>query len=46
MECLLKFSELEKYLEKADFTDVKVFEGETTLDHFIIWLYHEWPIMV
>jgi hypothetical protein len=30
-----EFSELEKYFEKADFTDVKVFEGETTLRKFI-----------
>ncbi len=35
MEYVLKFSELEKYFEKADFTDVKVFEGETTLRKFI-----------
>ena len=35
MEYIRKFSELEKYFEKADFTDVKVFEGETTLRKFI-----------
>ncbi len=35
MEYILKFSELEKYFEKADFTDVKVYEGETTLRKFI-----------
>jgi len=44
-EYILKFSELENYFQKADFIDVKVFEGETTLrkfilillDHFITW---------
>ena len=35
MEYIRKFSELEKYFEKADFTDVKVYEGETTLRKFI-----------
>ncbi len=35
MEYIRKFSELEKYFEEADFTDVKVFEGETTLRKFI-----------
>jgi len=34
MEYILKFKELEKYFEKADFTDVKVFEGNTTLRRF------------
>ena len=29
MEYLLKITELDKYFKKADFTDVKVFEGET-----------------
>jgi hypothetical protein len=35
MDYILKFSELEDYFEKADVTDVKVFEGETTLRKFI-----------
>ncbi len=35
MEYILKFGELAKYFEKADFTDVKIFEGETTLRKFI-----------
>ena len=35
MEYIRKFIELEKYFEKADFTDVKVFEGDTTLREFI-----------
>ena len=35
MEYLLKITELDKYFKKADFTDVKVFEGETTLREFI-----------
>ena len=34
MEYILRFKELEKYFEKADFTDVKVFEGNTTLRRF------------
>jgi len=36
-EYILKFSELEKYFQKADFIDVKVFKGETTLRKFITW---------
>ena len=35
MEYILKIRELEKYFEKADVIDVKVFEGETTLRKFI-----------
>jgi hypothetical protein len=35
MDYILKFSELEDYFEKADFTDVKIYEGETTLRKFI-----------
>jgi hypothetical protein len=47
MEYILKFSELEKYFEKADFTDVKVFEGETTLRKFIASMlsYYPWWIV-
>ena len=47
MDCLLKFSELEKYFEKADFTDVKVFEGEPTLRKFIASMlsYYPWWIV-
>ena len=39
MEYIPKFSELEIYFEKADFIDVKVFEGETTLREFILILF-------
>jgi len=35
MEYIRRFSELDKYFENADFTDVKVFEGETILRKFI-----------
>ena len=47
MEYLLNFSELEKYFKKADFTDVKVFEGETTLREFIASMlsYYPWWIV-
>lgn len=47
MEYILKFSELEKYFEKADFTDVKVFEGEATLRKFIASMlsYYPWWIV-
>ncbi len=40
-------SELEKYFEKADFTDVKVFEGETTLRKFLASMlsYYPWWIV-
>ena len=34
MEYIFKFKELEKYFKNADFTDVKVFEGDTTLRRF------------
>ncbi|CAB1057196.1 hypothetical protein D1BOALGB6SA_1935 [Olavius sp. associated proteobacterium Delta 1] len=46
MEYILKFRELEKYFESADFTDVKVFEGDTTLRKFIASMlsYHPWWI--
>ena len=47
MEYLLKFSELEKYFEKADFIDVKVFRGKTTLRKFISSMlsYYPWWIV-
>ena len=47
MEYLLKFSELDKYFKKADFTDVKVFEGENTLRKFIASMlsYYPWWIV-
>jgi len=47
MEYILQFSELEKYFQKADFTDVKVFEGETTLRKFIASMlsYYPWWIV-
>jgi hypothetical protein len=47
MEYILKFSELEKYFENADFTDVKVFEGQTTLRKFIASMlsYYPWWIV-
>jgi hypothetical protein len=34
-EYMLNFNELKKYFSKADFTDVKIFEGETSLRKFI-----------
>jgi hypothetical protein len=48
MEYILKFSELEKYFKTADFTDVKVFEGETTLRKFIASMlsYYPWWIVL
>ena len=47
MEYVLKLSELGKYFEKADFTDVKVFEGEATLRKFIASMlsYYPWWIV-
>ncbi|MEJ2100003.1 MAG: DUF2867 domain-containing protein [Desulfobacterales bacterium] len=47
MEYALKFSELGKYFEKADFTDVKVFEGEVSLRKFIASMlsYYPWWIV-
>ncbi len=43
-----EFSELEKYFKKADFTDIKVFEGETTLRKFIASMlsYYPWWIVL
>ncbi|MGD8648735.1 MAG: DUF2867 domain-containing protein, partial [Desulfobacterales bacterium] len=43
-----EFSELVKYFEKADFTDIKVFEGETTLRKFISSMlsYYPWWIIL
>ncbi len=32
---ILKVKELKKYFKRADFVDVKVFEGKTTLRKFI-----------
>jgi len=47
MEYVLKFSELGKYFEKTDFTDVKVFEGNVTLRKFIASMlsYYPWWIV-
>ena len=47
MEYTNNFSELEKYFQNADFTDVKVFEGETTLRKFIASMlsYYPWWIV-
>ena len=47
MEYISKFDELGKYYEKADFTDVKVFEGDTTLREFIASMlsYYPWWIV-
>jgi hypothetical protein len=47
MENIPKFSELERYFQKADFTDVKVFEGDTTLRKFIASMlsYYPWWIV-
>ena len=47
MKYIFKFSELEKYFEKADFTDVKVYEGQTTLRKFIASMlsYYPWWIV-
>jgi hypothetical protein len=47
MEYIRKFNELEKYFKNADFTDVKVFEGETTLRGFIASMlsYYPWWIV-
>jgi len=48
MVTIPEFSELEKYFEKADFTDVKVFEGRTTLRKFIASMlsYYPWWIVL
>jgi len=47
MEYIRKFSELDKYFEEADFIDVKVFEGSTTLRKFIASMlsYYPWWIV-
>jgi hypothetical protein len=47
MEYLLQFSELEKYFAKADFIDVKVFEGDASLRKFIASMlsYYPWWIV-
>jgi len=47
MEYVLKFSELNKYFSNADFTDVKVFEGEVSLREFIASMlsYYPWWIV-
>ena len=47
MEYLLKIKELETYFEKADVTDVKVFEGHTTLRRFIASMlsYYPWWVI-
>jgi len=47
MGYILKFKELEKYFKNADFTDVKVFEGNTTLRRFIASMlsYYPWWII-
>jgi len=47
MEYILKFKELEKYFKNADFTDVKVFEGNTSLRRFIASMlsYYPWWII-
>ena len=43
MEYLYKFKELDKYFKQADYTDVKVFEGETTLRRFIASMLSYYP---
>jgi hypothetical protein len=47
MEYILKFGELEKYFEKADFIDVKIFEGEAPLRKFLASMlsYYPWWIV-
>ena len=47
MEYIPQFSALEKYFEKADFTDVKIFEGQATLRKFIASMlsYYPWWIV-
>jgi len=48
MEYMFKIQELEKYFETADFIDVKVFEGDTTLRRFIasILSYYPWWVIM
>jgi len=47
MEYIRNFSELEKYFAKADVTDVKVFQGDSTLREFIAAMlsYYPWWIV-
>ncbi len=47
MKSILQFGELKKYFENADFIDVKVFEGETSLRKFIASMlsYYPWWIV-
>ena len=47
MKWVLKFNGVEKYFEKADFIDVKVFEGDATLQKFIASMlsYYPWWIV-
>jgi hypothetical protein len=35
MEYMLKIQEFKKYFETVDFIDVKVFEGDTTLEDLL-----------
>jgi hypothetical protein len=46
-EYVLNLNELEKYFSKADFTDVKIFEGETSLRKFIASMlsYYPWWVV-
>ncbi len=46
MEYILKIKALEKYFENADFTDVKVFEGITTLRRFIASILSYYPCWI
>lgn len=48
MKNVFKFKGLEKYFEKADCTDVKVFESDTTLPKFIASMlsYYPWWIIM
>jgi len=47
MEYILKFKALEPYFKNADFIDVKVFQGQTTLRQFIASMlsYYPWWIV-
>jgi hypothetical protein len=47
MEYILKFKEFREYFENADFTDVKIFEGNTTLRGFVASMlsYYPWWII-
>lgn len=47
IEYILRFNPLNKYLEKADVTDIKVFEGRTTLRWFLASMlsYYPWWIV-